>query len=133
MAQSDTISVTYHPGLSDPHGVSAYGAYFTAGEAVDIAAKFKAKVLGNPHFEMKGEKRFERQQPDPGQQGSATFEENLLRERSEEYLANRQFTASEPGDAERVARAHEQVAEMRASQESDEKDKPRRTRQAKDK
>lgn len=131
--KADTISVTYRPGPGDPSEVEAYGQYFTADETIDIPAKHKDKILGNPYFEMKGEKKQEHRQVKPEEQEVATFEDNLLRERTEEYLENRQFTSSAPGDAERVARAQEQVAEMREAQESDDTDKPRRGRPPKDK
>lgn len=131
--KADTISVTYRPGPGDPQNVEAYGQYFTADEAVDMPAKHKDKILGNPYFEMKGEKRQDPRQEKPEEQEVATFEDNLLRERTEEYLENRQYTASAPGEADRVARAQEQVAEMREAQESEDGDKPRRGRPPKDK
>ena len=127
-----TISVTYNPGPGDPKTTEVFGKQVKAGEAVDIPARYADKVRGNPYLSVPGEKTYGDDKPKeqkPEEQEEATFEENLARERSEEYLTGRpQFAASPPGEAERVARAQEQARELQEAVEDEtdkDKGKPR--------
>jgi hypothetical protein len=125
----EEIKVTYNPLPGDPDETDAFGRKFKAGEAVKLPARFADKVRGNPSFSVAGEKTHgdERREADePEEQEPATFEENLARERSAEYLEGQhRYTTAAPGDAERVARAQEQARELQSAVE-DEPDKPRR-------
>lgn len=123
------ISVTYNPGPGDPEETEVFGKKVTAGEPFDVPAKHADKVRGNPYLLMKGEKAPEHKAEEPEEQEPASFEDNVVRERTEEYLQGRTaFATAPPGEAERVARAQEQAAEMRAAHESDDVDKPKRGR-----
>lgn len=119
-----TISVTYNPGPGDPKESEIFGKKVKAGQAVDVPAEYAHKVRGNPYLSMKGEKpdsKQEAKQPEP--QEEASFEDNLARERSEEYLSGRPlFANTAPGEAERVARAQEAAAELKAAVEDEDKD-----------
>lgn len=130
-SKSDTISATYRPGPGDPDQTEAFGMTFEAGEAVDVPAQHAGKIRGNPYFAVKGEKTYGDDMVDAESedQDEASFEDNVVRERSEEYLSGKpMFTTALPGDAERVARAQEAAREMQESAESDDADKPRRGR-----
>lgn len=128
-----TISVTYRPGPGDKNVTEVFGHKLKAGESTDIPARYADKVRGNPYLQMGGEKSFGDDKPKdekPEPQEEVTFEQNVARERSAEYLEGRPFFAAPPGDAERVARAQEQARELQAAtdDEDKDKDKPRRGR-----
>lgn len=127
-----TISVTYTPLPGDPDTTEAYGRTFNEGEAVKLPAHMRAKVEGNPSFSIDGKKSLVREEADkeePEEQEPATFEENLARERAQEYLQDtRSFPNLSPGDADRVARAQEQARELQEAVNSEDNDKPRRGR-----
>jgi hypothetical protein len=125
--KDDTVKVVYNPTPGDPDETTIFGKKAVAGEAVELPAKYADKARGNPTLSVEGEKTFgddEREQEEPEEIEEMTFEENVLRERSKEYLEGHTMTSNAPGEAERVARAQQQVAEMRAAQESDDTDKP---------
>jgi hypothetical protein len=129
-----TISVTYNPGPGDPKNSEIFGKKVKAGEAVDVPARYADKVAGNPYLSTDGKKDYVAPVADPDdEQEEASFEDNVARERTQEYLEGRRnLPNSPPGEAERVARAQEQAAELRAAAESDDAEKPRRGRPPKD-
>lgn len=136
LAKDDgTISVTYNPGPGDPDETEIFGKKVYAGESVDIPAKHADKVKGNPYLSMKGEKADKAlTAPEPVEQEVASFDQNVARERSQEYLEGQTYFAnSQPGEAERVARAQQMATELKAAQEDANTDKPRRGRPPKDK
>lgn len=125
-----TIAVTYNPGPGDPDETEIFGKKVSAGESVDVPAKHADKIKGNPYLSMKGEnadKKLEQAKPEPIEETS--FEENVASERSKEYLEGQTYFAnSQPGEAERVARAQQLAAELKAAQNDADTDKPRRGR-----
>lgn len=137
-SQTDTepAEITYRPGPGEPKEIVAYGKTFKAGQSIEVDGRYVDKARGNPSFQIEGEKSFGDDKPkdqEPEQQPEASFEENLARERSEEYLQGRTHFASPPGEADRLARAQEAAAELKAAQdEEDDKDleKPRGRRKA---
>ncbi len=136
-SQTDTgpANVTYRPGPGDPQETEAYGKKFKAGESLEVPGQFVDKAKGNPYFDVAGDKAGSQPEAEePVEQDEATFEENLARERSKEYLEGRTHFASPPGEADRLARAQEQAAELRAAQEDEndkDPEKPRGRRKAK--
>jgi hypothetical protein len=131
LAKDDgTIAVVYNPGPGDPDQTEVFGKKVFAGESVDVPAKHAEKIRGNPYLSVKGEKPDNKlTAPEPEEQEEATFDDNVARERSAEYLEGQvQFANSMPGEADRVARAQQMAAELKEAQESDDTDKPRRGR-----
>lgn len=128
-----TISVTYNPGPGDPRHSEIFGKKVKAGEAVDIPARYADKVAGNPYLSTDGKKEYVPPAgQEPEEQEEATFEENVARERSKEYLQGRtHFANSPPGEADRVSRAIQAAAELQDAQDDPDADddKPRRGRQ----
>lgn len=123
---AEPISVTYRPGEGDPEETEVFGVKMKAGKSVEIPGKYREKAMGNPYLQVAGAKSFgdsKAEQEEPEEQEVATFDQNLARERTEEYLSGLPLTTNSPGEADRVARAQEQAAELRAAVESDETDK----------
>ncbi len=122
-----TIKVTYNPGPGDPDETEIFGKKAKKGEAVEVPAKHADKVRGNRHLSLDGEKPFAAEEANvkPVEQKEASFEQNLARERSEEYLQDRTLPAAPPGEAERVARAQAAARALQEATESEDKDKPR--------
>ncbi|WP_291869654.1 hypothetical protein [Bradyrhizobium sp.] len=125
-----TISVTYNPGPGDPKKSEIFGQKVVAGEAVDVPARYADKIAGNPYLSTDGKKDYVAPAAaEPEEIEDVTFDENVARERSREYLEGRtQFANSPPGEAERIARAQEAAAELKAAQDDEDSDKPRRGR-----
>lgn len=133
MKDDGNISVTYNPGPGDPDETEVFGQKVYAGESIDIPAKHADKVRGNPYLSMKGEKAEAKSAAKIEEQPVANFDQNVARERSAEYLEGRtQFANSQPGEAERVARAQELATELKAAQEDADSDRPRRGRPPKE-
>jgi hypothetical protein len=123
-----TIKVTYNPGSGDPQETEIFGKKVKAGEPADIPAKHAHKIAGNPYLSTEGKKDMATPQSEPAPIEELSFEPELARERSVEYLEGQSLPPSPPGEAERLARARETAAELKASVESDDADKPRRGR-----
>jgi hypothetical protein len=123
-----TIKVTYNPGPGDPQETEIFGKKVKAGEAADIPAKHAHKIAGNPYLSTEGKKDMATPQNEPAPIEELSFEQELARERSTEYLEGRALPPSPPGEADRLARAMEAAAELKAAVESDDTDKPRRGR-----
>jgi hypothetical protein len=126
--ENGTVKVTYNPGPGDPQETEIFGKKVKAGEAADIPAKHAHKIAGNPYLSTEGKKDMAAPQSEPEPIEELSFEEELARERSTEYLEGRTLPPSPPGEADRLARAMEAAAELKASVESDDADKPRRGR-----
>lgn len=125
--KDETISVIYNPGPGDPEETEVFGKKMVAGEAVEVPAKHADKVRGNPTLSLEGETTYgddKREEAEPEEIEETTFEDNVIRERSKEYLENRTYTNNAPGEAERVARAQQAVAELKAARDSDDADPP---------
>lgn len=133
--QTDTeaAEVTYRGGPGEPKVVEAYGTTFRVGESKLVSGKFVDKAKGNPFFGVKGEKTYGDEQieaeAEEVEQEEASFEDNVARERREEYLETANVGSNFPGDADRVQRAREQAIELQAAKDDDEdSDKPARRR-----
>jgi hypothetical protein len=93
--ESDTknkpLQAIYHPAPGDPKTTEIFGQSFVAGEAVDVDPKYRDKLAGNPHFEIKGEKTFGDEQrakaseADEDDGEPLTFDEAVTANRMEEY------------------------------------------------
>jgi hypothetical protein len=132
MQDEGTVKVTYNPGPGDPQESEIFGKKVKAGEAVDVPAKHAHKIAGNPYLSTGGKKDMATPQNDPAPIEELSFEEELARERSVEYLEGRALPPQPPGEADRLARAQAAAAELKASVESDDRDTPRRGRPPKD-
>lgn len=129
--KKDTIQVFYTPGPGDPKHSEIFGKRVKAGEAVEVPAKFAAKVAGNPYLSTENKEYVGPEVDEPEDDEEITFEEHVARERSKEYLEGRtQFANSPPGEADRVARAQQAAAELKAAVNDPDADpdKPRRGR-----
>jgi hypothetical protein len=127
-----TVKVTYNPGPGDPQETEIFGKKVKAGEAADIPARHAHKIAGNPYLSTEGKKDMATPQNEPTPIEELSFEEELARERSVEYLEGRALPPQPPGEADRLARAQAAAAELKASVESDDRDTPRRGRPPKD-
>jgi hypothetical protein len=86
------LNVTYYPAPGDPDTVTAYGKTFKAGEAIEVDPHHRAKVAGNPHFSIEGQRsagdaeRDAKAEPEvESEDDNLTFEENVVANRIEEY------------------------------------------------
>jgi len=125
--KDDTIKVVYNPTPGDPEETEVFGKKMVAGEAVEIPAKHADKARGNPTLSVEGETTYgddQREAAEPEEIEEPSFEDNVIREREKEYLTGRTYTNNAPGEAERVARAQQAVAELKAARESDDADPP---------
>lgn len=125
--QTDTeaAEITYRGGPGEPKEIEAYGTTFRVGESKLVAGRFVDKAKGNPFFGVDGQKSFGDEQIEGEaieEQPEASFEDNLARERSKEYLENPGVAAGPPGDADRLARARQAAAELQDAKEDDDKD-----------
>lgn len=125
-----TVSVTYNPGPGDPEHTEVFGKKVKAGESVDVPAKHADKIAGNPYLSTGGKKDAAPAQAEPAPIEEKSFEEELARERSTEYLEGQAMPPQPPGEADRLARAIQAAAELKASVESDDADMPRGKRTA---
>jgi hypothetical protein len=125
-----TVSVTYNPGPGDPEHTEVFGKKVKAGESVDVPAKHADKIAGNPYLSTGGKKDMATPSSDPEPIEELSFEEELARERSTEYLEGQAMPPQPPGEADRLARAIQAAAELKASVESDDTDKPKGKRSA---
>lgn len=125
-----TVSVTYNPGPGDPEHTEVFGKKVKAGESVDVPAKHADKIAGNPYLSTGGKKDMAAPQAKPEPIEELSFEEELARERSTEYLEGQAMPPQPPGEADRLARAIQAAAELKASVESDDADRPRGKRTA---
>lgn len=86
------LNVTYYPAPGDPETVTAYGKTFKAGEAIEVDPHYRAKVAGNPHFSIEGQRSAGDEQRERNEEpvvededDNLTFEENVVANRIEEY------------------------------------------------
>jgi hypothetical protein len=125
----ETVNVVYNPTPGDPDETEVFGKKMVAGEAVEVPARYADKARGNPTLSVEGETTYgddKREEAEPEEIEETSFEDNVIREREKEYLEGRTYTNNAPGEAERVARAQQAVAELKAARESDDADKPRK-------